>query len=131
MSFKKIFAAALVSSAVFSANAFEDSIGGERDVFSVFDANQDGKISMTEVVEAMMRVVKMDKDGDHFISIQELQHQEDYSHWMAIFDFNKDGRLSATEIPQTMHDSMHKMDANKDGFLSIEELTGEADVFSK
>lgn len=133
MNLKKIFAVALISSATFGVNAaaFNDSIGGESDVFSVFDANKDGKISMTEVIEAMMKVVGMDKDGDHFISQQEAQHQENYSHWMAEFDFNKDGKISAKELPKSMHDKMHKMDKNNDGYLSIDELTGEADIWKK
>ncbi|SMN11940.1 hypothetical protein SPBRAN_139 [uncultured Candidatus Thioglobus sp.] len=131
MNLKKLFAVALISSAAFTANAdtFEDSVGGERDFFSIFDSNKDGKISMTELVDVMMKVVSMDKDGDHFISMQELQHQENYNHWMAMFDFDKDGKLSASELPEVLHDKMHKMDKNNDGYLSIDELTGEVDIW--
>ncbi|SMM98744.1 hypothetical protein SPONN_2150 [uncultured Candidatus Thioglobus sp.] len=131
MNLKKLFAVALISSAAFTANAarFEDSVGGEKDVFSIFDSNKDGKISMTELVDVMMKVVSMDKDGDHFISMQELQHQENYNHWMAMFDFDKDGKLSASELPEVLHDKMHKMDKNNDGYLSIDELTGEVNIW--
>lgn len=116
----------MISSAVFSVNAagFKDSVGGEVDAFSVFDANNDGKISMTEVIEAMIKVVGMDRDGDHFISRQELQHQENYDHWMSMFDFNKDGKLSSSELPKVLHD---KMDKNNN-YLAIDELTGEVDI---
>ncbi|MBE8189331.1 MAG: hypothetical protein HAW58_00315 [Candidatus Thioglobus sp.] len=130
MSLKKLFAVALISTATMGVNAgFNDSIGGESDVFSIFDANSDGKISMTEVIEAMIKVVSMDKDGDHFISKQELEHQENYNHWMAMFDFNKDGKLSSKELPKVLHGKMHKMDKNRDGYLSIDELTGELDIW--
>lgn len=132
MNLKKLFAVALISSAAFSANAgFKDSVGGEADVFSVFDSNNDGKISMTEMIDAMVKIAGMDRDGDHFISTQELQHQENYDHWMAMFDFNKDGKLSASELPEVLHDKMHKMDKNDDGYLSADELTGEADIWGK
>ncbi|KAA0456363.1 MAG: EF-hand domain-containing protein, partial [Candidatus Thioglobus sp.] len=66
MNLKKLFAVALISSVAFSVNAagFKDSVGGEADVFSVFDSNNDGKISMTEMVEAMVKIASMDRDGD-------------------------------------------------------------------
>lgn len=133
MNLKNIFAVALISSAAtFSVNAavFNDSPGGETDSFSIFDANKDGKISMTELVEVMMKVVGMDKDGDHFISAEEMQDRETYNHWMAMFDFDKDGKLSAKELPKVLHDKMHKMDKDGDGYLSIDELTGETDIWS-
>lgn len=121
---------ALISSATFSVNAvFQDDAGGERDVFSIFDSNNDGKVSMTEVVEAMMKIVGMDRNGDHYISRQELEYQENYSHWMAMFDFNKDGALSIAELPKVLHGKMHKMDKNNDGQLTIDELTGEVNIW--
>ncbi len=133
MNLKKLFAVALISSVAFGVNAagFKDSVGGEADVFSVFDSNNDGKISMTEMVEAMVKIASMDRDGDHEISIQELKHQESYDHWMAMFDFDKDGRIFVDELPKVLHEKMHKMDKNEDGYLSIDELTGEDDIWGR
>ncbi len=116
----------------FYVNAFEDGPGGEKDIFSVFDADRDGRISMEEMTMGMMKIVKMDKDGDHFITRDELQSKDSYSHFMMRFDSNKDGRLSMYEIPPNMrHKMMMKMDKNRDNFLTIDELTGEEDFWNK
>ncbi len=149
MSLKKIFATVLISSAVVSVNAgvFEDSIGGERDVFSAFDGDGDGKISMTELVEGMVHLVGKDRDGDHYISRRESRFvskplgvfddsiggERDV---FSIFDSNDDNKVSMTELVEGM---IHAVATDKDGdhFLSREELGvfqdsigGEADVFS-
>lgn len=126
---KSIIAVALLSAVAFNANAFRDDVSGETDVFSIFDLNKDGRISMAEVTMGMMEMLKMDKDGDHFLSKSELQDQDDYSHWMAQFDLNRDGRISLSEMPRSLHGKMEKMDKNRDHYLTIDELTGERDIW--
>lgn len=112
--------------------AGEDDITGERDLFSIFDANNDGFITMAEMGEGMAKMISMDKNGDHMLTVEELQVTEDYNHFMAMFngiDLNRDGRISMSEIPADMRYKMMKMDKNNDGYISIDELTGEKDVW--
>ncbi len=149
MSLKKLFAAALISSAVVSVNAgvFEDSVGGERDVFSAFDGNHDGKISMTELIEGMVHLVGKDRDGDHYISRRESGFKSQplgafhdtpggERDIFTIFDANNDDKVTMTELVEGL---VHAVATDKDGdhFLSREELGafqdsigGETDVFS-
>lgn len=107
-----------------------DDLGGEIDIFTIFDTNKDGKISMEEITVGMFNMIKNDRDGDHYLSRDELVVTEDYQHFMAQFDFNKDGKLSMSEIPANMRDKMMKMDKNKDNFLTIDEITGETMPFT-
>ncbi len=124
----KIGVALALSLSISYVNAADD-ISGERDLFSIFDENSDGLISMEEVTMGMMKIISMDKNKDHMLSRDELLSQEDYSHFMSKFDLNRDGKLSMSEIPGSMRYKLMKMDANRDGYVSIEELTGEADTW--
>ena len=127
----KVVVLLMLGLSVFYAHAFEYGPGGETDVFTIFDANRDGRISMEEMTMGMMEIIKMDKDGDHFISRDELQSSDSYSHFMMRFDTDKDGRLSMSEIPPNMRHKMMRMDRNRDNFLTIDEITGEKDVWGK
>lgn len=127
---KNIVAIVFISSVTFGLQAgFQDDQGGEIDIFSVFDTNHDGKISMEEMTVGMFNMIKTDSNGDHYLSREELQNKENYSHFMAMFDFNQDGKLSEGEIPPMHMKMLRKMDKNRDGYLTIDELTGEKDTW--
>lgn len=76
-----------------------DDAGGEVDLFSVFDLDHDNRISMEEMTVAAFNMIKSDRDGDHYLTRDELTATEDYRHFMAMFDFNKDNKLTMEEIP--------------------------------
>ena len=95
--------------------------------FGQFDKNNDGKLSAAELPAAMVdKLMKMDKDGDHFLTAEELQVTEDYDHF-ARYDLNKDGKLTAVELPDAMRGKLMLKDRNNDHVLTREELVATED----
>ncbi|MCP5515869.1 MAG: EF-hand domain-containing protein [Verrucomicrobiales bacterium] len=108
-----------------------------RDPFmATFDINNDGVIDAKEIAEAAAALKKLDKNGDGQLTAEELRpnlperggpggfqaNPEEMANRLLQFDKDGDGRISATELPERMQALMARADANKDGFLTREEL---------
>jgi len=110
--------------------------GGMPPMFSQFDTNKDGRVSLQEVQEGTARLFKeIDTNKDGFISKEEMQAHHKAMHekrgemmrekWKAA-DKDADGALSRAEIeagnmPMLARD-FDKLDKNKDGKLTPDEM---------
>jgi len=110
--------------------------GGMPPMFSQFDTNKDGRVSMQEAQEGTARLFKeIDTNKDGFISKEEMQAHHKAMHekhsemmrekWKAA-DKDGDGALSRAEIeagnmPMLARD-FDKLDKNKDGKLTPDEM---------
>jgi hypothetical protein len=101
-----------------------------KDPFQQFDRNEDGKISVGEFPGTSARFAELDRDGDGFLSRDELRADTP----MALPSFG-----GAHEGPsggghgagRSGPGGFEKDDSNGDGKVSRDEFTGPADLFAK
>lgn len=113
--------------------------GGPRvnPLFLALDTDKNGELSAAEIANAPTALKTLDKNQDGKLSQEEIRpnfpeggrggprgasNTEAIERIMA-FDKNSDGKLSSDELPERMRNLMERADANKDGFLTKEELT--------
>lgn len=130
------------------------------DLFSKLDANKDGFVTPDEVQESQKALYERmlrtsDKDGDKKLSKDEflagLRPDEgprpplaggpqgpglrgdkgDPREFFGRMDANKDGKLSKDEMPERMRENFGRLDANNDGFVSQEEFAQAGRQFGK
>jgi Ca2+-binding EF-hand superfamily protein len=110
--------------------------GGMSPMFSQFDTNKDGRISLQEAQEGTARLFKeIDTNNDGFISKEEMQAHHKAMHekraemmrekWKAA-DKDGDGALSRAEVDAAhmtmLSRNFDKLDKNKDGKLTPDEV---------
>lgn len=109
-------------------------------LLSALDTDSDGAISAKEIDAAPVSLKKLDKNGDGRLTEDELRpafgpggpggpeggrfggSPEEMLNRIMSFDKNGDGKLSSDELPDRMREMMDRLDTNKDGFLTRDEL---------
>lgn len=91
---------------------------GYTEKFDEADTNRDGSLSVSE-----MEAKKARKDGTN-----KGLHARDK---MAKKDMNADNRVSQEEFAQAKRNKFEKMDANKDGYLTAQEIDAMKDTKRK
>ncbi len=100
------------------------------------DTDKDGKISQTEAGERWARMQQMDKDKNGFLEESEFPKTMpgrgtgpnsgntggNRGQFFANADKNKDDKLTQDEVPAQAWERLQKLDANKDGAVSKEEM---------
>jgi Ca2+-binding EF-hand superfamily protein len=123
------------------AQTAEDKAALVQAEFNKLDLNKDGKVSATEyIVSARMAFKSIDLNKDRSLSVDELRAAQllesgaqtskhtaksDVASLtkVKLADSDHDGMLSEDEYVATARAQFDKMDKNKDGFLSLDELT--------
>ena len=155
----RIHVAGIIAAAVFSASplAAQDAA----DLFSKLDANKDGYVTPDEVQEPQKALYERmlrnaDKDGDKKLSKEEFQAglkpdetprqplpgggagipmpkggKGDPREIFNRMDANKDGKLSRDELPERIRENFARIDANGDGSVSVEEFAQIGRQFGK
>jgi hypothetical protein len=107
-------------------------------ILIVLDVNEDGTLDATEIANASTALLKLDKNGDGILTLEELRPpppggtnqfqlrprrggRHPVPPLVAALDVNRDGQLDATEIANASA-ALLKLDANGDGSLTREEL---------
>jgi Ca2+-binding EF-hand superfamily protein len=103
-------------------------------ILIAIDANHDGIISAEEIANSPAAIRTLDRNGDGQLTPDELMpmqrererqepdgSEEMVQMWMS-FDKNHDGKISKDELPERMQGLFERADANKDGFLTPEEI---------
>lgn len=98
------------------------------------DANTNGVIDASEIANASAALKKLDKNGDGKLTEDELrpvpgtggapgaaEAAQRVARLME-YDKNGDGKLAREEVPERMQNFFERLDADKDGFLTKEEL---------
>jgi Ca2+-binding EF-hand superfamily protein len=141
--------AGVLAAALFTAGPL---VAQDDDLFAKLDANKDGFVTADEVQESQKalfeRLVRnADKDGDKKLSKAEFQAglkpddaprqplaggqglpgrpgvgKGDPREFFNRLDANKDGKLSLDELPPFLKDNFARLDANNDGGVSQEEF---------
>jgi Ca2+-binding EF-hand superfamily protein len=105
-------------------------------LFAALDANGDGVIDAQELANAPAALQKLDRNGDGKITEDEARpafggrggpgqgavNVDEIVARMLQMDKDGDGKLSKEELPERMAGMMERGDANKDGFLTRDEL---------
>lgn len=105
-------------------------------VRAALDTDGDGTISTAEMSAAPTSLAKLDRNSDGVLSEDELRPatggggrggprgnpEEMYKRMLEENDANGDGKLAVSELPERMRQFMGNADANKDGFISQEEM---------
>ena len=103
-------------------------------VVTALDTNHDGVIDEKEIANAAVALKKLDKNGDGKLTEDELRpamarpvaagggSAEQMVTRLMEFDKNGDGKLSKEELPERMQALMERADADKDGFLTKDEI---------
>lgn len=114
--------------------------GGRRPPFPLqlaLDANSDGVIAGEEMNNAPAALRKLDKNNDGQLTEAEMRpnfergrpggpagnDNNDAVNSLLAFDENKDGKLAKSEVPERMQSMFARGDADRDGFLTRDELT--------
>ncbi|HWC96921.1 MAG TPA: hypothetical protein VG456_09235 [Candidatus Sulfopaludibacter sp.] len=119
--------------------------------FTTLDADGDGKLSAAEIDAAPKALAKLDKDSDGRITSDEVRMSlpqgrgrggpeggrgeggrgeggggvnmaEETVKTLMAFDANGDGKLSKAELPERFQGMFTRGDANKDGYLTPDEI---------
>jgi Ca2+-binding EF-hand superfamily protein len=107
-------------------------------LFRIIDANGDGKLTKEEFQAAAEKLRRLDKNGDGAIDREELasagrdqpmrpqppsdRPMLDVNRIFERMDANKDGKLSKEEVRGPLAEGFDRADLNKDGFLDKEEV---------
>jgi Ca2+-binding EF-hand superfamily protein len=121
-----------------SANEMEQAV---RQIFERFDANSDGNITDAEFMQAGKRdFAALDTNSDLVVSEKEFldpksrgidqldstqlaQARDIWSQQFAGLDADKNSKLTATEHASFEQRSFESMDGNKDGEITLAEMT--------
>jgi Ca2+-binding EF-hand superfamily protein len=99
---------------------------------AALDADGDRKISAAELAKAPALLAKLDANSDGQLSEDEMRPRgmrgrgdprEMAKHMMEEFDANGDGKLAKAELPDRMRERFDEIDADRDGFVSADELS--------
>lgn len=109
-------------------------------ILAAVDADHDGTISAAELKAAPAALKSLDKNGDGQLTQDELRpafarggsgggpgatqapSADELVKTLMAFDKDGDGKLSKPELPERMQGLFDRADADKDGFLTAEEL---------
>ncbi|MFN0122568.1 MAG: hypothetical protein ACKV2V_18890 [Blastocatellia bacterium] len=112
---------------------------------AAINTNRDTMISADEISDAAAALRTLDKNGDGQLTEDELRPEfpggrpggpegrpgagmsDEMVNTLMEFDGNKDGKLAQSEVPERMQGLFGRSDANKDGFLTREELKKSAE----
>ena len=86
---------------------------GAKKMFDVMDANRDGKVTSAEMDAAQKKISGKRRHGDKQMSAREK---------IKVVDTDHDGTLTAAEHEAGSKTMFAKMDGDRDGFLTKEEL---------
>ncbi len=110
-------------------------------LYIALDTDKDGKLSASELENATKSLLKLDKNGDGAVSLEELRPDPSQmregmprpgengppsGEMLAMMfersDANKDGKLTGDEIPERMRERLNMIDTNGDGSIDKEEM---------
>jgi Ca2+-binding EF-hand superfamily protein len=102
-------------------------------VTAAIDTDHDGILSSTEIARASASLAKLDRNGDGQLTEDELRPNfgpggmprdpsQMVERMFQEFDRNGDGKLAKSEVPGRLQEMFDSADADKDGFLSRDEL---------
>jgi Ca2+-binding EF-hand superfamily protein len=92
--------------------------------FKIIDANNDGKISKKEYIDAVIKTFnKIDQNTDGFLTKDELKaiDKTDVEKFVKEEDINKDGKISKEEFTKAAEKRFKFLDRNNDGFIDQKE----------
>ena len=115
-------------------------------IIKALDADKDGKISSQEMANAATALATLDKNGDGVLEMDEMMPprpergerggrrgqggprggeggSNGFVDRMMQNDTDGDGKVSADEAPERMQGFFDRLDSDKDGFLTKEEIT--------
>lgn len=103
-------------------------------VVEALDRNRDGTIDKEEILAASASLAKLDRNQDGVLSPEELRPEfrgggpaqqsagDAAAARLLEFDKNKDGALTSDELPERMLVVIERMDVDKDGRVTKEEI---------
>lgn len=116
-------------------------------VLNILDADQDGVVTMEELATAPTQLLKLDKNGDGKLNLEEAgmpriptpdrpveeppapaPSSDELTTTLMMFDSNKNGKLEKKEVPERMQGMFELGDANHDGILTRDELAAMAEA---
>jgi len=140
-------AGALVTVATLAAQNPQPGPGGPRSPFvAALDSNHDGIVSAAEIQASASALKSLDRNGDGQLTVDEVRPPfgpggrrgrgeegargggepggapGDLADTLMSFDRNGDGKLVRTEVPERFQGLFTRVDADKDGALTKEEL---------
>lgn len=100
-------------------------------ITKALDKDANGELSAEEIAGASAALLTLDKNGDGKLTEDEIrpvrqprgESPQQIAHQMVEnLDKNGDHKISADELPERMKPMMERLDANKDGFITEEEI---------
>ncbi|MEZ5402964.1 MAG: hypothetical protein R2729_25020 [Bryobacteraceae bacterium] len=102
-------------------------------VMSALDADHNGTIDAAELDDAAGALASLDRNRDGRLAGDEIRPAfgrggprrdpaEMAGHMMEEWDANGDGKVTAAEMPERMRENFGRFDANRDGFVTKDEL---------
>ncbi|MFT3992107.1 MAG: hypothetical protein QM680_11925 [Luteolibacter sp.] len=100
-------------------------------ITKALDKDNDGELSAEEIKDASATLLALDKNGDGKLAGEEIrpvrqprgETPQQIAHKLVEeLDKNDDHKISDDELPARMKPMLQRLDADKDGFLSEEEI---------